>query len=122
MHYIISYHISHQNACCLQMVFKEIKWPWHAKNDAPFLMNLGPVHCSHNPWFMDVQMTNPSAPNFTLPLFLGLVSEKNVGMLEPIMENGHQLLAILRETVRPLKMCGYPMGIFSSDVLLNASH
>ena len=27
------------------MVLKEIKWPWHAKNDAPFSMNLGPVHC-----------------------------------------------------------------------------
>ena len=33
------------NCVLLQMVLKEIKWPWHAKNDAPFSMNLGPVHC-----------------------------------------------------------------------------
>ena len=28
-----------------QKVFKEIKWPWHAKNGAAFYPNLGPVHC-----------------------------------------------------------------------------
>ena len=43
-------------------------------------------------------------------------------MLKPIVKDGHQLLAVLPQSVRPLKMCGHPVNIVGSDVLLNAPH